>query len=236
MSKRNILIIGASRGIGFGITEKLLEDGDNVYTLCRTKFDNLTLTQKDKIIKHYEFDVTTEFTLTDLPETLDALIYCPGNINLKPFPRLKVQDFYDDLNLNLFGAIKILNQTINLLKKGNNPSVLMFSSVAVKLGMSYHSSTSSSKSAVEGFIKSLASEYAPTIRFNAIAPTLTDTPLASQLLSNEEKRKQLADRNPLKRIGKVEDIVEMSLFLTSDKASYISGQIIAVDGGMNTLK
>lgn len=233
MQNKNYIVVGASKGIGLGITKHLLENNANVFTTSRGELPNDI---SNNVKRHFQINVTSEFKLDNLPEIIDGIVYCPGNINLKPFNRFKDVDFVNDFNLNLVGMVRILNQTINQLKNSDNGSVLMFSSVASKLGMSFHSSTASSKSAIEGFVKSMAAEYAPKIRFNAIAPTLTDTPLAQNLLSTDEKRQALAEKNPLKRIGTIDDIVQMSMFLLSENSTYITGQIISVDGGMGSIK
>lgn len=233
MKNKNYLVVGGSKGIGLGVVKELLELNVNVFTISRGEMPDEF---SKRINKHYSIDVTQDFQLTDLPNVIDGIIYCPGNINLKPFSRFKDVDFVNDFNLNLVGMVRVLNQTINQLKKSDNASVLMFSSVASKLGMSFHSSTAASKSAVEGFVISMAAENAPKIRFNAIAPSLTDTHLAQNLLSTDEKRKALSEKNPMKRIGTIEDIVKMSMFLLSENSSYITGQIFSIDGGFGSLK
>lgn len=230
---RNYLIVGASSGIGLEITNQLLDFGANLYTVSRRE---LPIEIAEKVQKHFALDVTTEFEITNLPDVLDGVVYCPGNINLKPFLRLKSNDFINDFNLNVVGAVRVLGQSINSLLKSENASVIMYSSIAAGVGMNFHSVTSSVKSAIEGFTKSMAAEYAPKIRFNTISPTLTDTNLAKSLLNTDDKRKNMADRNPMKRVGSANDIANMSLFLLSHQSSYITGQIISVDGGASNIK
>jgi NAD(P)-dependent dehydrogenase (short-subunit alcohol dehydrogenase family) len=164
-------------------------------------------------------------------------VYCPGTINLKPFHRLSREEFQHDLNINLFGAIDALQSTFKNLKNAKGASVVLFSTVASTLGMNFHSAIATAKSAVEGLAKSLAAEWASSaIRINVVAPSLTDTPLASKLLSDNDKKEAAGKRHPLGRVGTAEDVAEVVCFLLSDKASWITGQIIGVDGGMGTLK
>jgi NAD(P)-dependent dehydrogenase (short-subunit alcohol dehydrogenase family) len=230
MSK-NYLIIGASSGIGEAIAEKLSEAGHNLYLASRSKGD---IKESDNI--HFqELDVTKDFEL-ELPEKLDGIAYCPGTINLKPFGRFKEEDFLDDFKVNHLGAVKVLQQSISALKKADSASVVFFSTVAVQTGLSFHTSVASAKGALEGLTKSLACELAPKVRVNAIAPSLTDTPLASSLLSSDEKREANAKRHPLKKLGTTEDIANAAEFLLTDRSSWVTGQIINVDGGLGSLR
>ena len=229
---KNYLIIGSSSGIGESVAELLSQSGHQVYgTYFKNKIENTTN------LHFYHLDVLADQLNFDfLPETLDGLIYCPGSINLKPFERIKPNDFLNDYNLQVIGVIKSIQQTMPKLKLSSNPSIILFSTVAVQTGFAYHSQISSSKGAIEGLTKALAAEYAPKIRVNCIAPSLTDTPLAASLINSEIKREENAKRHPLKRIGRVEDIANMVEFLLSDKSSWITGQILHVDGGISTLK
>jgi NAD(P)-dependent dehydrogenase (short-subunit alcohol dehydrogenase family) len=229
---KNYLIIGASSGIGKALVEELAANNNN--NIYGTYHNNKE--EDHGNISYYELDVRGEMNLDFLPEKLDGLVYCPGSINLKPFKRLKPVDFSDDLNLQVIGAIKVIQAAIPALNKSENASILLFSTVAVQSGFNFHSQVSVSKGAIEGLTKSLAAEFAPNIRVNAIAPSLTDTPLSAALLNTDQKRETNANRHPLKRIGNPQDIASTAAFLLSDKASWISGQIIHVDGGMSTLK
>ena len=163
---RNILIVGGSRGIGNALLKNLVEN-NKVFNISRVSpsFSHTNLSNFNK-----------DILVDDLPnlEELDSIIYCPGSINLKPISRLKLEDFRSDFEINVIGAVKTIQHYLPQLKKGNNPSVLLFSTVAAKLGMPFHASVAASKSAVEGLVKSLGAEFAPTIRVNAIAPTVTD--------------------------------------------------------------
>jgi NAD(P)-dependent dehydrogenase (short-subunit alcohol dehydrogenase family) len=167
---------------------------------------------------------------------LDGLVYCPGAINLRPFSRITPNDFTQDFNLQVGGAIKVIQAVLPALKSSGNASIILFSTVAVQLGLNFHTQVSVSKGAIEGLTKALSAELAPSIRVNCIAPSLTDTPLAASLLNTEQKVEANALRHPLKRIGKVNDISEMACFLLSNKSSWITGQIMHVDGGMSAIK
>lgn len=169
-------------------------------------------------------------------QPLDGLVYCPGTINLKPFNTLKVTDFQHDLEVNFLGLVKTLQTYYPLLKLSEQASVVLFSTVAVQTGMSFHTSVAAAKGAVEGLSRALAAEWAPKVRVNTIAPSLTETPLAQRLLRNEKQVNASIDRHPMKRIGQAEDIAQMAAFLLSDKASWITGQVIQVDGGLSAIK
>lgn len=227
---KNILLIGGSYGIGNALAKELQNEA-NVIVACRTQ-ENLT----NLNIKYIPFDATSEtLDITILPSTIDGLVYCPGSINLRPFKGLKSETFEADLQINFIGLVKVIQAVLPNLVASEQSSIVLFSSVAVSMGMPFHTSVAASKGAIEGFAKALAAEYAPKIRVNVIAPSLTDTPLADKFLSNEEKREKSALRHPLKRFGTAEDIAQMASFLLSDKSSWITGQIFHVDGGMSTL-
>ena len=174
--------------------------------------------------------------LSFLPEQLDGLIYCPGSINLLPFKRIKPAAFMADYELQVLGAIKAIQQVLPALKKVPQASIVLFSTVAVQSGFNFHAQVAVSKGAIEGLTKALAAELAPNVRVNAIAPSLTDTPLAAKLLNTDQKKEANAQRHPLKRIGSAEDIANTAAFLLSEKASWITGQIMHVDGGMSAIK
>jgi len=228
---KNYLIIGASSGIGKALAEQLASAGNQVFGTY-----NLNKTENSPNIHFHHLDVVTDFKLDFLPEQLDGIAYCPGAINLKPFKRLKVESFTEDFNLQVLGAIKVIQAALPSLTKSENASILLFSTVAVQSGFNFHTQVAVSKGAIEGLTKSLAAELAPKVRVNAIAPSLTDTPLASKLLSTDEKRAANAERHPLKRIGTAADIAQTAAFLLSEKSAWITGQIIHVDGGMSSLK
>ncbi|WP_452602669.1 SDR family NAD(P)-dependent oxidoreductase [Pontimicrobium sp. MEBiC06410] len=225
---KNILVVGGSKGIGNAIVNALVND-NNIINISRT---NPAITHQN--LTHYTCDILTD----ELPkiETLDTIIYCPGSINLKPISRLSLEDFRNDFEINVVGAVKSIQTYLKPLKKGNAPSILLFSTVASKLGMPYHASVAAAKSGVEGLVKSLGAELAPTIRVNAIAPTVTDTELASKLLRNEKMIENITERHPLKKFLSPEEVANMATFLTSDKASSVSGQIFEMDCGIVSFK
>ncbi len=227
----NFFVVGGSSGIGAQIVKDLESNNHFVYTTYHTH----PQTSREKV-KYHALDVTKDqFELPDFPDRLEGVIYCPGSINLKPFNRFSVQDFADDFALQVLGAIKVLNYSLPSLRKGDNPSILLFSTVAVQKGFNFHSQVSTSKGAIEGLVRSLAAEFSPVIRVNAIAPGLTDTPLASRLLSTDKKRASMNEMNPLKRVGKATDISGLAMFLLSDAAEWITGQIIHSDGGISVI-
>ena len=229
----NYLIIGASSGIGKQLAEQLSEAGHEVFG---TYFKDDMSTVKNKIQYHYLNVLEEDIEFSFIPEIIDGVVYCPGSINLRSFSRIKPADFIEDFNLQVGGAVKVIQQVLPKLKNSENASIILFSTLAVQAGVPFHSQVAASKGAIEGLTKALAAELAPKIRVNCIAPSLTDTPLAAALLNTDIKRELNAQRHPLKRVGTPKDIAHMAEFLLSEKSSWISGQIIHVDGGMSTLK
>lgn len=229
----NYLIIGASSGIGKALALQLAEDGHKVFGT----YNKNEIQSDHPSIKYTHLNVLEDnFSLDFLPDNLAGVIYCPGSINLRPFERIKPVAFIEDYNLQVVGAIKTIQAVVPKLKNTENASIILFSTVAVQVGLPFHSQVSASKGAIEGLTKALAAEYAPSIRVNCIAPSLTDTPLAASFLNSDKKKEANALRNPLKKIGNPEDIANMISFLLSPKSSWITGQIMHVDGGMSTLK
>ncbi|AZA99321.1 SDR family oxidoreductase [Chryseobacterium joostei] len=230
---KNIVIIGCGQGIGFAAA-KILSENHYVIGISRTEnpeIENLN-------IEFHPIDILSG-NLDEIifPEVIDGLVYAPGSINLKPFNRLSIEDFKNDFEINVLGAVKTIQKLLPNLKKSETASVVLFSSVAAKLGMPFHASISASKSAVEGLTKSMAAEFSPQkIRVNAIAPSLTDTNLASPLLSTPEKREASGRRHPLQRVGRADEIAKMVAFLLSNNSAWITGQIIGIDGGMSNIK
>lgn len=224
------LIVGGSKGIGKACTELLLEHGNEVIVAARTNDEISHLP-----VEFLEVDVLGDVSTLEDFDDLNGLIYCPGSINLRPFNRFSEDEFKADFELNVMGAIKCIQTCLPALKKGNG-SVVLFSTVAVQQGMAFHASVAASKGAIEGLTRSLASEFAPHVRVNAIAPSLIDTPLAKALLSNEKKREASEERHPLKRVGKAQDIASMAVHLVSENGSWITGQVIGVDGGMSRVR
>lgn len=228
---KNYLVIGASSGIGESLAHLLAEQGNKVFG---------TFNENEKTssgVTYHHLDVTSEeIDLSFLPDTLDGIAYCPGSINLKPFARIKPNDFVDDFQLQVVGAIKVIQGVVKLLKNSESASIVLFSTVAVQSGFNFHSQVSTSKGAIEGLTKALSAEFAPKIRVNCIAPSITDTPLASKLLGSDDKKEANAKRHPLKKIGTPLDIAEMASFLLSDKSSWMTGQVLHVDGGMSSVR
>jgi NAD(P)-dependent dehydrogenase (short-subunit alcohol dehydrogenase family) len=233
---KNYLVIGGSRGIGLGITRRLLKNEANVLVAARSISTEL----RELKVNTLELDVAAENVseLTNfIPDQLHGLVYCPGTITLRPFQSLRLSDFEKDMEVNFYGAIKVLQAVIPRLKKSEEGSVVLFSTVAARTGMNFHASIAAAKAAVEGLAISLAAEYSKSkVRFNVISPSLTDTDLAKNLLSSPEKQKIAAERHPLKRFGTVDDIASMAVFLLSSESTWITGQVLSVDGGMSTLK
>ena len=234
MESKNYFVIGGSSGIGLEIVRTLNQAGHHVLVGSRTKDQLIGLDG----VHHLTLDVKSDsFRLDGLPDVLDGMVYCPGTIQLRSFQRLSVADFVEDLNVNYLGAVKLIQAVLTRLKKSKSvASVVLFSTVAVQTGMPFHASIAGAKAAVEGLTRSLAAEFAPRMRFNAIAPSLTDTPLADLLLSNEDKRKASADRHTLKRIGSAREMAGVAVYLLSEDSAWITGQIISVDGGMSSLR
>jgi NAD(P)-dependent dehydrogenase (short-subunit alcohol dehydrogenase family) len=226
MRGKNIVLVGGNSGIGKAVAAQLQENGATIFSYSRTGEGTAAV------------DFSTDFEeLPGLPEIIDGVVYCPGTINLKPFHRISIADFKQEMEVNFYGAIRLLQACLKGLKKSSSPSVVFYSTVAVQTGMGFHAGIASAKGAVEGLTRSLAAEWAPNkIRVNAIAPSLTETPLASALLSTPEKKEASDKRHPLGRVGRPEDIAEATVFLLSEKSSWMTGQILHLDGGMSHLK
>lgn len=225
---KNIVIIGGTKGIGKAIVSEVV-DNNNVVCLSRNQtdfsHDNYTFHNFDAL-----FDDYPDF------ESVDCLIYCPGSINLKPISTLSLDDFRNDFELNVIGAVRAIKKYLNLLKKSGSASILLFSTVATKLGMPYHASVSVAKSGIDGLVKTLGSELAPKVRINAIAPTITNTELASKILRNDKVIENMVERHPLKKILSSNEVAKMASFLISEDASSISGQIFNMDAGIVSFK
>ncbi len=226
---KNIVIIGGSKGIGFEILKQQLANNNQVFNISRNapEISNPNL-------KHFELNVLVD-TLPEI-ENIDTLIYCPGSINLKPIGSLSIDDFRNDFEINVIGAVKSIQKYLPTLKKGNDPSIVLFSTVAVKLGMPYHASVATAKAGVEGLVKSLGAELASVVRVNAIAPTITETTLAANILRNDRMKENMVERHPMKNYLKPEEVANMANFLISDNAKSISGQIFEMDYGLVTFK
>lgn len=229
---KNILIVGASSGIGRAAAEQLCAE----YQVWGTYNKTIPGSAAHQL-QYYPLDVLQEtLDMSFLPECIDALVYCPGSILLKPFARITEAEWLTDYRVNVLGASKVIQQVLPRLKKSNSASMVLFSTVAVQTGMPFHSVVAASKGAVEGLTRALAAEFAPSIRVNCIAPSLTETTLAGTLLQSEEKKQAAAQRHPLKRVGTVLDMASAIEFLISEKSSWMTGQVLHIDGGMGNLK
>jgi NAD(P)-dependent dehydrogenase (short-subunit alcohol dehydrogenase family) len=229
---KNYLIIGGTSGIGLGIVKRLGQTECKRYVVAREKDD-----LDDSSVEFIAADVTEEsLSFDNLPDTLNGLVYCPGTIRLKPFRQLKESDFIEDFHINLLGAVKSIQACLGQLKASKNAAIVLFSTVAVQTGMSFHASVASAKGAIEGLTRSLAAEFAPAIRVNAIAPSMTDTRLAQRFLSSPERQQAAAVRHPLKTYGQPSDIAAMATFLLQDTSRWITGQIFQIDGGMSSVR
>ncbi len=225
---KNIVIIGGSKGIGNAILKQAIEN-NKVINISRSlpemSHPNLT---------NFQLDVLNS-ELPDI-EQVDVLIYCPGSINLKPIMSLGIDDFRNDFEINVIGAVKAIQKYLPTLKKGSNPSIILFSTVAAKLGMPFHASIATAKSGIEGLVKSLGAELAPTVRVNAIAPTITETSLSSAILRNDRMKENMVERHPMKGYLAPEEVAGMVEFLMSDNAKSISGQVFEMDYGIVSFK
>lgn len=222
---KTTLIIGGNSGIGEKLARQLQQSGHQV----------LTASREPSAFAHQSYDATSGDTL-ELPDQLDGLVYCPGSINLKPFHRLSREEMIAEFELNAVGAATTLQQALPALKRADTASVVLFSSVAAQTGLPFHASIAMAKGAVEGLTRALAAELAPGIRVNAIAPSLTNTPLAEKLVDTEPKHQASADRHPLKRIGQPEEIASLAAWLLSDASRFVTGQIIHADGGLGSVR
>lgn len=229
MAQRTYIFAGASSAMAVAAMEALKDRGDKVIGISRSS-DN---------VGYDEFYTVENYGFNSFPKiegNINGIAYFPGTINLKPFHRISETDFITDFNINALGAAAFVQAYLPNLKNADAPAVLLFSTVAVATGMQFHASIAMAKGAVEGLTRSLAAELAPKIRVNCIAPSLTDTPLAEKLLGSPEKTESGKNRNPLKQIGTPHDLANAITFLLSENSSWITGQILAVDGGMGAVR
>lgn len=231
IENKNILIIGGSSGIGLALAEQLAPR-NKVFIASRS---GDAVQHLD--IQHISYDATQDdLDTSQLPEELHGFIYCPGSINLRPFKGLKLEAFQSDFEVNFLGAVRSLKSVLSHLSSSGNAAVVLYSTVAVQTGMPFHSSVAASKGAIEGLTRSLAAEFAPKIRVNAIAPSLVDTPLASKFLNNEAKMDKANERHPLGRVGSAKEIAQATTFLLGEETSWMTGRVLQLDGGIGNLK
>jgi len=227
---RTILLIGGNSGIGLA-TARLLKSQESTLIAAARSAGPL----EELGIPVQPFDALHPTALT-LPPVIDGLVYFPGSITLKPFNRLTADDFLNDYRINCLGAVAAIQSALPALKAAPSASIVLFSTIAVAQGLSFHASIAAAKGAVEGLTLSLAAELAPRIRVNAIAPSLTDTPLAGSLLNTEAKKEASAKRHPLQLVGDPDDVAQMVAFLLSDATKFLTGQILRPDGGLSSVR
>ena len=226
---KTILLIGASSAVAKEVAKQLKTDGHTVISISRTEPDA-------PFDFFHQYDISSDDQMPIVDTLLDGLVYFPGTINLKPFQSLKSISFLEDFQINVLGAIKSIQSYSKNLALSDSASIILYSTIAVQTGMPFHASVAASKGAIEGLTRSLAAEFAPKIRVNCIAPSLTNTPMASRLLSSPEKIEASALRHPLKKVGDPKDLANMTTFLLSDTSKWMTGQILHLDGGMSSIK
>lgn len=225
---KNIVIIGGSKGIGKAILERQIQH-NYVHNLSRSQPEI-----SNSNLKHYSVNIL-EDELPNIDE-VDTLIYCPGSITLKPILNLTLDTFRNDYEINVIGAVRAIQHFLPALKKSPNANILLFSTVAVKLGMPFHASIAAAKAGVEGLVRTLGAELASTVRVNAIAPTITETELSSSILRNDRMKLLMKERHPLKNYLQPEEVAGLADYLISEAAKSISGQIFQMDYGMVSFK
>jgi NAD(P)-dependent dehydrogenase (short-subunit alcohol dehydrogenase family) len=228
---RHYLVVGGTKGIGKALVERLDEANASITVLAREIGDHRPASSRT----YLQCDVLSD-VLPNIDHELHGIAYCPGTINLKPFERLTDDDFRRDIETNLIGAVKVIRNYLNNLREAESSSIVLFSTVAAGVGMGFHASVASAKAAVEGLARSLAAEFAPKIRVNCVAPSLTITPLSEKLTNSPDKIEASAARHPLRRIGTPEEVAGIAEFLLSERSGWITGQVIHIDGGLSSVR
>jgi 3-oxoacyl-[acyl-carrier protein] reductase len=238
MTGKTYLIVGGSKGIGLGLVQRLAAEGNQVVVLSRSSGELINQPN----VTHLAFDaVKDEVPVEQLPASIHGLAYCPGSLNLRSFKTLKPETFREDFEVNVVGAVRVLQACLSALKSGaqesaSPSSVLLFSTVACGQGMFAHASIAASKGAIEGLTRTLASELSPHIRVNCLAPALTHTSMTEKFFSDPDKIAAMGEKYPLGRPGTVDDVAGTGLFLLGNQSSWITGQVLGVDGGMSTIR
>lgn len=234
LTDKKILVVGGSSGIGRQVVEELLSVGAELWVWARRDMDDLAA--KGATVSQVDVTESLADSSPELPDRLDGVVYAPGSIELAPFRQLTPDTFLKEYDLNVVGAVRTLQYALDKLTHGEGASVVLFSTVATARGMNFHASIASAKAGVEGLAISLAAELSPKkVRVNVVAPSLTDTPLAEKLLSNDKRRQASAERHPLKRVGETGDIAAAVLYLLSAESSWVTGQRLGVDGGLSMI-
>ncbi|MBM3452177.1 MAG: SDR family oxidoreductase [Bacteroidetes bacterium] len=222
---KTFLFIGSNSDVALEAKKQLERQGNKIISISRNTSEDVSNFLNGNPVTN---------NLPEIEDSIDGLVYFPGSILLKPFKALKQGDFQNEYEINVLGAINSIQKYSSKLTEGS--SVILFSTVAVQIGMPFHSAVSVSKGAIEGLTRALAAEFAPKIRVNCIAPSLTNTKMAEKFLSTPEKVEAVGQRHPLKKVGKKEDIANAVLFLLNESSDWMTGQILHIDGGMSTLK
>jgi 3-oxoacyl-[acyl-carrier protein] reductase len=228
---KTYLFAGASSAIAQAARQLLQQQGHRVIGLSTKNIADLGFDA------YYQVAAYTKEQLPALSEPLDGLVYFPGTINLKPLHRTSEAEYLETFQINALGAVAVVQQYLPQLKEAApTPSIVFISTVATVQGMNFHTAISMAKGAIDGLTLSLAAELAPAIRVNAVAPSLTDSPLASKLINSPEKLEASNKRHPMRRVGQPDDVARAICFLLADDSSWITGQILRVDGGMSTVR
>ena len=230
------LIFGATGSIGSSLAEQLVSSGNDIHLIGRNETELKNISEKlgctSTVVDVLE-DGFIEKVKDDISE-IKGIAYCVGSIDLKPFRMVTEQDFTKCMKLNLYSAVEAIKGYQEILKK-NKGSIVLFSTVAAQKGFSNHTIIASAKAAIEGLTVSLAAEFAPNIRVNCIAPSLTNSKIAEPMLKNKVLAEGIAKAHPLKRIGEGKDSASLAKFLITNDSSWVTGQVIAVDGGRSKL-